>query len=194
MANKIVINEELLALIVPGMLKSADDLFVLNESAKDDPDLAFLSFGSTVSMTIISGQCAELLLKYKIQQEGKVIEPIHDLHKLFTTLKEESKNEIKDEFGKLKQQLSTSFPDGWDNVESIFQKARHAFVYWRYAVETGQQSGRNESGCNAIFPYPLYIAAFSVYRTTPIVNWTFTKKVVNDPVRKAKLFGITEDK
>ena len=184
MANKIVINEELLARIVPGMLKSADDLFILNESTKDDPDLAVLSLGSIVSATMISGQCAELLLKYKIQQEGKVIEPIHDLYKLFTTLKEESKNEIKDEFEKLKEQLNTSLPVGWDNAESVFQKARHAFVFWRYAVAVDQGSG-----LNTIYPYPLYIATFSVYNTTPIVNWTFTKKVVNDPVLKAKLFN-----
>ncbi len=189
MGNKIVINEELLARIVPGMLKSADDLFQLNESTKDDPDLAYLSLGSMVSTTMISGQCAELLLKYKIQQEGKVIEPIHDLYKLFTTLKDESQNEIKDEFVKLKEGLTTSFPDGWDNAESVFQKARHAFVFWRYAVEGDQGNGRN-----TIFPYPLYIAAFSVYKTTPIIDWTFTKKVINNPVLKAKLFGITEDK
>ena len=43
---------------------------------------------------IISAQCAELLLKYKIEREGFAIEPTHDLYHLYETLKEESKATI----------------------------------------------------------------------------------------------------
>lgn len=90
----IVISDNLLAQTVPGMLKSADELFKLDDTIKNDDKLSVLSISIAVSNTMIIAQCCELLLKYKLQQEEKTINPIHELHDLFDSLSEKSKAEI----------------------------------------------------------------------------------------------------
>ena len=138
--------------------------------------------GTMTAAIIISAQCAELLLKYKIEREGHPIKQTHDLFNLYETLKTESKAAIQKEFNK---QRTITLPNGWDSVESVFRKARHALVKWRYAVEPTDQS--------LIYPHALYIAAVSVYKTTPIQESGITREEVTDPAVKASVFrGIAE--
>ena len=104
----------------------------------------------------------------------------HDLYTLYKTLKEESKVSIQKEFNE--QKSTTKLPNGWDSAESVFLKARKAFVYWRYVVSPHNYS-------STIYPKPLYIAAVSVYRTTPIAGLTFTREEVTDQAAKEAVFG-----
>ena len=65
--RKPTIDEHKLATVVPGMLLSAKALIELGDKEKDSAELAF---GNTIATTMITAQCAELLLKYKLEQEG----------------------------------------------------------------------------------------------------------------------------
>ena len=47
-------------------------------------------------------------------------------------------------------------------------------MYWRYVVEINRSN-------NTIYPYPLLIAALSIYETTPIAYLQLTKEYVIDP-------------
>ena len=179
--NKISINETKLVAVVPGMLISAKTLIELGNSYEITSDLFA---GNTVSSTMIVAQCAELLLKYKIQQEGKNIEKTHNLYNLFNTLKDESKTEIQRIF---EGDTSTNdLPKGWDSVESIFQKAQNAFIHWRYVVSSTE-------GKESILPGPLYTAALSVYKSLPIFGFKITPKKVLDPAIKSEIRRITHE-
>ncbi len=186
----IIINENFLAQTVPGMLKSADKLFELDDTIKNDDKLSVLSIGIAVSNTMIIAQCCELLLKYKLQQEGKTIVPIHELHDLFDSLSDESKTEIRNIFNTKKSTLSCSLPKGWEDTDSVLKKANDAFVFWRYAVEVKQKNNEYTT----IYPYPLYIAALSIYETIPIAYRHFNKEEIVDPEIKKKIFGKPTDK
>ena len=180
--NKITIDETKLVAVVPGMLISAKTLIELGNSYDMKNNVVF---GNMISTTMIIAQCLELLLKYKIQQEGKDIEKDHNLHKLFKTLKDESKVEIQNIF---KEETSImTLPDGWDSVESIFQKAQNAFVHWRYVVSSPQRT-------ETIYPAPLYMAAVSVYKSTPISRLGVDIKEVSDPTIKARVKAILSGK
>ena len=186
----IVFDEKKLAQVIPGMLKSADELFKFGNTIKDNDTLSVLSFGNTVSTTMITAQCSELLLKYKLQQEGKKIEKTHELYKLFKPLSEESQKEIENNFKAYISTLTFPLPKGWENVESVFQKANDAFVYWRYIAAVNNPNNELKT----IYPYPLYIAALSIYKTTPIANLQFSREEVTDPEIKAAIFGRSTDK
>lgn len=172
------------------MLKSADELFVLDNTIKTDVELGVLSIGIGVSATIISAQCAELLLKFKIQQEGKKIEQTHKLYKLFKTLSDEAQTEIKNKFEELKSTFTVSLPNGWNDAESVLNKANDAFVFWRYVAQVKTPPSKPTT----IQPYPLYIVALSIYETTPIAYRQFSKKEVTDPEIKERIFGRSTDK
>ena len=180
--SKLLINENVLATVVPGMLMSAKTLIEFDdfEWKKGDPNAQ--SIGNMIATIMITSQCTELLLKYKIEQEGGRYKKTHDLYTLYKTLKEESKVSIQKEFNELK--LTVKLPNGWDTAESVFLKARKAFVYWRYVVSSPNYS-------LTIYPQPLYIAAVSVYQTTPIAGLKFTREEVTDQAVKEAVFGNT---
>ena len=170
--NKIIIDESKMIAVIPGMLKSAKKLIEFGRSHDITSDIVF---GNMVLSTMIIALCAELLLKYKIQREGKDIEKDHNLYKLFNTLEDESKAEIQKIFD---EETSTmTLPNSWDSVESIFQKAQNAFVHWRYVVSSSE-------GTEIIYPGPLYIAPtlrtsdfrFSVFISQTCVVPTFSKQ------------------
>ena len=75
-------------------------------------------------------------------------------------------------------------------MESVFQKANDAFVYWRYVAAVNNPNNELKT----IYPYPLYIAALSIYKTTPIANLQFSRAEVTDPKIKAAIFGSSTDK
>lgn len=178
--NKPIIDETILATVVPGMLMSAKTLLEFDdwEWKKGDPSL--LSPGNIVATTMITAQCAELLLKYKVEREGQSFKKnTHDLYNLYKKLKEESKAEIQKKFD---EETSTiKLPTGWDSADSIFLKARKALVYWRYVVNSPNASA-------TIHPKIFYVATVSVYKTTPIEGLVLAKDV-SDPAIKAAILG-----
>ena len=180
--NNATIDESKSVALLPGMLMSAKVLIEFGDSEWRKGDPKGLYPGAMTAAIIISAQCAELLLKYKIEREGHPIKQTHDLFNLYETLEAESKAAIQKEFNKHR---TITLPNGWDSAESVFQKARHALVNWRYAVEPTDQS--------LIYPHALYIAAVSIYKTTPIQGSGITRKEVTDPSVKASVFrGITK--
>ena len=178
--KKPTIDENKLATVVPGMLISAKTLIELGDKEKDSAEL---SFGNIIATTMITAQCTELLLKYKLEQEQRSYKKnTHDLYNLYKALSEESKAEIQKNFNE--ETSRSTLPNGWDSTESVFLKARNALVYWRYVVNL-----TNRTGLTTIYPHVLYITAVSVYRTTPIAELVLTKQWITDPAIKAKILG-----
>ena len=135
--RKPTIDEHKLATVVPGMLLSAKALIELRDKEKDSAELAF---GNTIATTMITAQCAELLLKYKLEQEGRSFKKnTHDLYNLYKALSEESKAEIQKNFNQESSKIT--LPNGWDSPESVFLKTRNAFVFWRYIVNLNNITG-----------------------------------------------------
>ena len=124
----------------------------------------------------------QLLLKYKIEREGKSFERDHDLYDLYESLKNESKVKIQEEFDKLLSEanvLPNDLPNGWNSAESVFKSARQACVEWRYLIETNTRRPRQSPDIDI---YALYTAVLSVFRTTPLrgsVN-TFETVAIED--------------
>ena len=178
--RKPTIDEHKLATVVPGMLLSAKALIELGDKEKDSAELAF---GNTIATTMITAQCAELLLKYKLEQEGRSFKKTtHDLYNLYKALSEESKAEIQKNFNQESSKIT--LPNGWDSPESVFLKTRNALVFWRYIVNLN-----NRTGLTTIYPSVLYIAAVSVYKTTSIIGVPLTKQEVTDPEIMATVLG-----
>ena len=177
--NQPTINEEIIARLVPGMLMSVKKLieFGSSEWKKRDPET--LVPGAIASSIVISGHCAELLLKYKIEQEGRTFKITHDLYNLYRKLKEESKERIQEEFNELKSASEITLGDGWNSAESVFEKARKASVNWRFV-------NKNSLTCDH---RALYIAAVSIYKTTSFADNTYSREKVTDPKIKARILG-----
>ena len=68
------------------ILKITKDLMQIRVDSKES---AYI-LGTVACHVIILGHTIELLLKTRIQAEGGKIEPIHNLHTLFTSLKDDS--------------------------------------------------------------------------------------------------------
>ena len=172
--NKGNITEYGLVTMLPGMLMSAKLLILEWEKGETEG----LIPGTFAASSIMSAHCAELLLKYKIKQEGHTIDwNSHNLHYLYQTLNAESKAAIQKEYDK--QLISQESPDAWKSVESVFQKTANACLAWRYAVEPGN--------IPLIYPRGLYIAATSIYKTIPELRFPVTSKEVTDPAERAEV-------
>ena len=70
--NKKKYSDNQLIAMLPGMLMSAKILIEDGDSEWKKGDFTGLYVGKTVAAIIISAHCAELLLKYKIAQEGHI--------------------------------------------------------------------------------------------------------------------------
>ena len=173
--KEITIGQELSAALLPGMFRSVEVLIKFNSSEwkKGNQDMYP---GIMANVIVLSALCAELLLKYKIQEEGHPIRADHDLHDFYQTLKDESKAAIEKEFNELGSR--TTLPNGWDNANSVFEKARKA-LDWRYGIQLGDK--------RLTYYEPLYIAALSVYKTTPLWGLRCTINEIIDPVIKEDL-------
>ena len=66
--NKAVIVEKKFSMILPGMLMSVKTLIMKSDSEFKNRDVN--AVGTWAAAVILSAQCAELLLKYKLEQEG----------------------------------------------------------------------------------------------------------------------------
>lgn len=180
--SKAIINDTKFATVLPGMLRSAKTLIERGDSELEKRDPKSLYPGTMIAATIISAQCAELLLKYKIEREGHCIGNTHDLYDLYKTLAEESKKAIEKEFAEQTSKIAP--PDGWNTAESVFRKARNALVDWRYSVESTMEPP-------LLYFHALYTAAASVYKTIPILGLGVSRKEVVDPELKAELLAKT---
>lgn len=162
------------------MMMSAKALIEKSDSEWKERDPTEIYPGIMVTAIIISAHCAELLLKYKIKQEGRIISRnTHDLYYLYKTLNADSKAAIQKEFDK--QLLTETPPNGWESAESVFQKTRDACKNWRYAVEP--------NNIPSTYPRGIYIAAASVYKTIPILDFRMTSREVTDPAIIARVLS-----
>ena len=174
--NKGNITKDRLVTMLPGMLMSAKLLILECEKGETEG----LIPGIFAASVIMSAQCAELLLKYKIRQEGHTINwGSHDLHYLYQALNADSKAAIQAEYDQ--QLVSQESPDDWKSVESVFQKTANASVAWRYAVEPGN--------IRLIYPRGLYIAAASVYKIIPELRFLVASQEVTDPAERAEVLN-----
>ena len=183
-SKEIVFHEGLLESTIQGMLKSVSVIMYYYEQSKEN-EREVLGFGYNISTTMILTFCIELLLKYKIQQEGKTIASTHSLRKLFYTLDEKAQTEIKNNFEEIKSGLDLPFLEGWDEAESVILLASDAFVEWRYLASNALK------GNMLIAHLPLVIVAQSIYETTPMVK-SYTWEEVTE--LRASILGESTDK
>ena len=158
--------------VLPGMLQSVKDLIILSTSERRN-----FNWGFVTSAIILGGHAGELLLKYKLEREGKSFDEIHDLYKLYQQLENESKEAIQIEFGRLLSEAEkppAGMP-GWDSAESVIKSARLAHVESRYLIERTPKKPRQSP---AIDPELLYTAVLSIYRTTPLKH----SKTISEPI------------
>ena len=155
-------------IILPGMVDSIKRLVECagSEQGKD------FRWGYIISAGILAAHTAELLLKYKIEREGKPFkkDSKHRLYKLYNSLSNESKVRIQEEFDKLLSEENVSpdmLPDGWNSAESVFRSANWGYVDWRYVVE--RKPAKPDQSAD-LYMRSLYTAVLSVFRTTPLAR------------------------
>ena len=119
--------------VLPSMLYRSKQLIHQLECEEGQP----YSGASLICAATFSALTAELLLKYRLQQEEKVIPKIHDLYCLYRRLSDETRETVQQNFAQAVSAAQLRI--GWDKVESIFQKARHAFEGWRYIIQTREE-------------------------------------------------------
>ena len=149
-------SERLSVTVLPGMVECSKHL--VEKEREYEPQHQYKG-GFIVCATTTCAFTAELLLKYKLQQEGIKFPPTHDLYCLYQRLSGETKETIQSHFDLLvseAQMPPTGLLAGWDNAESVFRSARHAFEGWRYVVEAKQSI--------VVDLYALYTALLSVFR------------------------------
>ena len=149
--NNVVFDSKFFEKMLPGLVTSMETLIIQSESYERPPPKTLP--GIMDAAIFLCAHCAELFLKYKIQQEGNTIKDGHDLFKLFKRLNANTQASIEAEFDRLISILNT-VPNGWESAELVFQKARDANVSWRYGVRIDPAS--------FIYPKMIYAAALSV--------------------------------
>ena len=169
-----VFNENMCRTVFPGMVDSIRTLIEYSTTERGGNFHA----GYINSAVILSAHIAELLLKYKIEREGKSFKKTHDLHELYTKLQVESKNQIQSEFDILVSEANISasdLPPSWDSVGAVFFSAKNVSKGngWRYLVEMN-------SGARDVHPWMLYTAVRSVFNTTP---FRYSINVDESPIR-----------
>ncbi|MDE0635323.1 MAG: hypothetical protein OXI43_05640 [Candidatus Poribacteria bacterium] len=162
--DPIVIDEILLSGTIPGMLISAKSLIILDDNNSKANQHTYHA-GSAISIAMIVCHSAELLLKYKIQSEGKVVKKGHNLYRYFDILEAKSISEIEKIFKNETPQ--DILRPGLTDVKSIFIDHQNAFNEWRYDFAT-HEGPRDPDRIVGICPALLYNATLSVYRSTDI--------------------------
>ncbi len=77
-----VFNESVCQIALPGLAHSCEYQVKLVRNEKGQSS----EMGIAISGAVLCAHTAELLLKYKLDQEGKTFKQIHDLHKLYLLL------------------------------------------------------------------------------------------------------------
>ena len=114
-------------------------------------------FGILGSFLFLLGHTTELLLKFKLQLDGREIPRKHDLYVLFNRLNENSKKDIASRYKMLKDRQHPSDTQ-WTSVDSLLKSHPEYHTDWRYVVES------NDGTLNAAYPF-LRLAAQSIYDT-----------------------------
>jgi HEPN domain-containing protein len=170
-----VFDQSMCEVALPGILYSIE---VLSGASKHEQG-KISEMGFVISAVVICAHAAELLLKYKIEREGKSFEEIHDLYKLYQQLEDESKEEIEREFNRLLSEANSSpddLPNGWNSAESVFERMRNASVEWRYVVEAKPKKPRQSPDANIGLFYTAILSVF--YTTSLAITRTAVKTVV----------------
>ena len=183
MENELTFNDQIFPVMIKGMLMSAKIIidFEEQEHTKGDPN-AF-SIGCHTSAILLSTFCAELLLKYKITEEGKRFEKTHNLHDLYNKLEPQSQSKIEDEFNKLASEIN--LPENYDSVKSVFFAAQDDFVNWRYIAI----SPTGIAKVTTSYPQVIQMAAVSVYNSIKL-DRNFKREVVTEEYLREQ--GISE--
>ena len=158
-----IFNENMCRTMYPGMVDSIRTLFEYRNTEQGRN----FSLGYINSEVILSAHTAELLLKYKIEREGKSFKKNHNLHELYAKLQVESKTQIQREFDILLSEANKSasdLPPNWSSPEAIFNSARNFSIDWRYLAEQNDD-------IRDVHPWALYTAVLSVFRTTPLIGF-----------------------
>ena len=141
---------------------------------------------------------AELLLKYKLDQEGKIFKQTHNLYELYQLLSNHSKYEIQREFDEVASHVlltRNGLRTRWDSAESVFKSACAISPDWRYVIENNPKSRKSP-----VFSLDgLLTAVLSVLRTTTLGSAMMireTMKVDDIPDRdvKARAFKVINKK
>ena len=159
------IDEAKMRLIIPGTLLSIGLLF--NDRSKHD---LRNQAGMVISSIVLGAHCAELLLKYKLQQEGKDVYKDHELYDLFELLDENSKNEIRKEFRGLLSKYPKLLKPIWSEVDIVFKEMNEASMTFRYAVEGVQCKTEPTSDSKHGSPFYIFLAAMSIANTTSVLE------------------------
>ena len=159
------IDEAKMRLIIPGTLLSIGLLF--NNTGKHG---LHNGAGMVISSIVLGAHCAELLLKYKLQREGKDVYKDHELYDLFELLDENSKNEIRAEFRVLSSQYPKLPKPIWSEVDIVFKEMNKASMTFRYAVEGVQYQTESTSGSKHGSPFYIFLAAMSIANTTSVLE------------------------
>ena len=158
-------NRKQISLIVPGMLDSAKNLIVFGSSEWKSNDLNASVPGIIFSSCMLSGHCAEILLKYKLHKENKEFDRTHNLYSLYNLLNCKSKEQINKEFETLKSNSDVTLQNGWNSVDEILNKSQNLSMNIRYdAFELYDGRGTNFSYDHRA----VYLAAVSIFTTTDI--------------------------
>ena len=169
-------NRKQISLIVPGMLESAKNLIVFGSTEWESNDLNASVPGIIFSACMLSGHCAEILLKYKLHKQNKEFDRTHNLYSLYNLLDCKSKEQIDKEFETLKSDSDVALQNGWNSVNEILNKSQNFSMNIRYdAFEL-------YNGINSNFSYDhraLYLAAVSIFFTTDISKLNHKKVKVS---------------
>ena len=120
-----------------GSFEAKVKLFDMNQKAgikaptKDD---AKICLGALISCSILVGHTTELLLKLKLQLEGKEIPKTHNLSTLFRGLSENLRTDIEDKYKDLKDENQPWGIEG-ATVDSLFESDPEPHFDWRYLTE-----------------------------------------------------------
>lgn len=156
--------------VMPGMLTSACTL--QNKASSEGDNENVQVFGSLSSAIFLTAHCAELLLKYKIEQEGGTNDMnTHHLHDLYNRLSNSAKEEIEQVFNELSQSLQNRQGSEPQSAKSVFQQADNSCQEWRYIVEERDTE-------LSVSPRALFVATASVYVTIPILRDMAIKQLV----------------
>ena len=177
MKKEIVISPQRALGVFPGYLASIkDQYFSLNTACENE------IWGRLSIFTYSCTQSIESFLKYKIQSEGRQVENIHNLLRLFNTLSNQEQELIRKSFAKLKvrhkitplnfvsKEAEVNFrrtkneigipefyhPSKWNKVDDILEQIKDG-INWRYVVEE-KKSGFIETS-------RLYLLVCSIYNT-----------------------------
>lgn len=169
------------AYMIKGMLISVEKILEFDEKLVREGDPEAFSPGCRLSSTILSSFTAELLLKYKITEEGNKFHETHDLSELYDKLKQESKSSIENEYRRLTSNMKLH--SEYNNVESVYFTSKDDFLKWRYiSIIPNKYIGNDDIAVTA-YPAYIHLANLSVYHNTQLPTEFYSTEVTDDDLK-----------